>query len=77
MEDDKNEHGLRWLWWLVLAVAFYLLCPKIWCWPIVMIYGDGLPQWVEVIGMPAEWLYDHLPAYEAWIDLTMEKMGLR
>lgn len=77
MEEHQNESGLRWLWWLVLAIAFYFICPAIWVWPIFRVYGDSPPEWVQVIGFPAQWLYDLWPVYEAWVDWSMTKTGLK
>ncbi len=78
--EEKNDSGVwRWLWWLLFGVLFYFVCPALWAWPIIQIFGlDGpYPAWLEAFILPANWLYDQWPLYESWVDWSMEKVGPR
>ncbi len=78
MNDGRERGGASWAGWgLGGVVLVYFGFPALWVWPFVKIYGVGpYPAWTEYMGLPIQWLGNHVPAYREWVVWGMKLLGL-
>lgn len=83
-EQDTSHGGYRATGTAVgVLVLIYFVCPFVYIWPFVFIYGrhGSTPPWVERAFdrafYPVAYLYRHVPAYRALLEQEAGWFGVR